>query len=260
MTGQMAADYFARQADNLEERLRKLPDATELMPLYGGSKPILKSNAPEWTWRQLYEGTESNLKLQLKNAVDARDEFRKNVKNWAPTEIRTIEELEREKQERSEAVRNVRLDRYTVNRDKTIDRIKKAFEKIRRSEEALKIAHDATKIAKLLDAAAAGADAIYSTYVGKPQDLSQKHPFHIDRNEVISDWKVDDILKHMGLIDGSGYVDSKTANKMRDEAYRGREPWPSQGLDYWKPFWPGWDGTIQYPPGSTGKNDDRRSW
>jgi hypothetical protein len=152
LTGQIALDYFTQKVKDLRLRLEALPNATQLTPLWGQNpKPILKADAKPYEWQSLYESTEKKLQHGLKDSTELRDDYEKKVREWQPSKVTTLEEQESAKREKAEAGRTIRLDRYTVNRDKVIDRIKKAFTKVQRGEQALKSAKEAKQIAKALN-------------------------------------------------------------------------------------------------------------
>jgi len=261
VTGQMALDYFSKEVPRLQGQLDALSKATELTPLWGRNpKPLVKSEAPPYEWKQLYENTERNIKRALEQATALRDEYEQKVREWEPAKVTTLEEVEVAAREKAEAVRRVRLDRYTVNRDKTIERLKKAFAKVQKGEQALKSARDIKPIVKALSEVFSGAEVIYSTFYGKPNELLTNYPGPADRNFVIADLGLDDIFKHMGLIQNGEYLRGRAVDELRSKAYSGKDPWPAPGLDAYVPFWPGWDGTIHYPEGSTGRNDNRHYW
>lgn len=261
ITGKIALDYFTQRTEILQKQLKALPNATQLTPLWGREpKPLIKAEAKPYEWQNLYETIERNLQRDLKASSELKEEYENKVREWQPSKVTTLEEDEAAKREKAETGRKVRMDRYTVNRDKTIDRFKKTFAKIQRSEQVLKSAREAKPIAKALHDAFTGARTIYDTFYSKPGQLQQSHPLHSSRGEIIADWGIDDILQHMGLIQGGEYVLGKVAWDMSRDANMGTEPYPSEGLDARVPFWPGWNGTIHYPEGTTGKDLNRRDW
>lgn len=262
VTGQLALTFFTRLAASLERELTELPNQTQLMQLWGRSpKPLLKSEAKPYEWDDLYKTIERRLQTGLKNAVTQRDDYTQKLRDWKAVPVTTIEEEERLKQDRAEGVRKVRHDRYVVNRDKTVAHLRKAFARVLQGETLLKATKDPTKLAKALAETAKAARTIYETYASKPGKLIQNFPGPVDVDFIIADWGLDEMLQHMGLIQGGEYRSTRDARKIEMDLH-GTEPsyylW--QGLDYWKPFWPGWTGTIEYPEGTTGRNQDRRTW
>jgi len=262
ITGKMALDYFKRQVPKIQGELDALPDATQLTPRWGQKpKPVIKAEAQPYVWRQLYESIEHSLTQQLKEATRLRDEYEQKVRDWKPTKVTTLEEEEAAKRQKAEVGRKIRLDKYEENRSKTVAYLSRAYANVLKGEAAIKAAKNAEQTAKALAATCKSARVIYDTYVSKPDKLQTNYPGHVDRDFIIADWKLDDMLKHMGLISGGVYVPRKEASKREyDFYYDDPAMFLWKGLDAWKPFWPGWNGTIHYPEGSTGESRDRKVW
>jgi len=155
------------------------------------------------------------------------------------------------------------MERYVTNRDKTIGRLRKTFEKLLKEERALDGARDPRKIVKGLQATAKPARIIYGTFYNKPEKLEQNYPGPISRDALLADLASDDIFEYMGLKTPSGYIKGSKAYDMESSASYGdwgEKTYLWRGLDSWKPFWPGWKGTIHYPEGSTGRDENRTKW
>jgi hypothetical protein len=261
ITGQIALDYYTADVKNLKARLARLPTETELTPRWGRNpKPLRKDEAKPYEWLALYESIETEAKNNLRYSERFRAEYEVKVREWESTKVKTLEEDVQEKREKAEANKRERLDRYTENRDKTVAHIKKAFDKVLKGEAFLKTATDPDKIVKVLIETCKAAESLYSKFTDKPYTLEQNYPGLVDRSFVLADMNLDDIFKHMGLIDGADYLKPSESRKLQYlQTGKYESSYLRDGLDYWKPTWPGWKGIIRYPEGSTGIRD-RHGW
>lgn len=265
-TAEIGVSTYSKTVKELTKRLRELPKVKVLLVKEWRSstpKELRKDEAEPDEWRQAYGNIEHGLKRDLKESERWLDRYEKKVRGWEPAQVKTVEEEVAKKRQRAEVVRAQRMERYVTNRDKTIGRLHKAFKKVQDAERKLKSARDAKSIWKALTQAAKGAHIIYGTYVSKPSKLQQNHPDPVSKDDVCNDMGLDEMWEHMGLKTSSGYVKWAVANEWESKAFSGdneERGWLWLGLDYWKPFWPGWKGSIDYPLGSKGRSDGRHSW
>lgn len=265
-TAQIGLDLYTRMVTGLKRQKQRHPNTTEMWIPKRHSKElvkVVKSETDPVEWGRWHRVQGERIDADLRQNERYLKMYEKLVRDWKPAEVTTVEEEERKKRERADVVREQRMDRYTTNRDKTVDRLRKLFDKVRKNERELETARDGKRIAKALENASSAANSIYETFGGKPEKLQRNYPGPISRDEIIADWKMDDVLKHMGLIEGGKYVTIREARDMESLAFRGNsgeQYYLWKGLDVWKPFWPGWKGSIEYPEGSTGENNSRHKW
>ena len=261
VTGQMGLDYFTQKVVDLIRQLAELPNATQLTT-YRRSKPIIKAETPPSTWEIYYEAIENDFRKDIQQATKLRDDYAQKVRDWQPTKVTTLEEEETVKREKADASRVIRLKRYTENRDKTRVYLRRAFDKILKNEAIVKASRDAAKTAKALAELCKVARVIYASYGSSPYKLQTNYPGDVGLDFILADLQLDDMFKHMGLLQNGEYAPSRQARTWESTNMYWYEPsdFLSGGLDGWVPFWPGWTGTVYYPEGSTGKDLDRRFW
>lgn len=248
VTAQLGVDLFKETGKDLKRQLKKhakvtvltIPDRSQG---HGATKKVYKDKVESWNWERLHNSEKEKLEYQIKQAAKLAKHYQKKVDNWKPGKLGSVEEKQADKKQKAEVVRQQKLERYTTNRDKTIQRLQNAFNKVKKAEAVLKKEKDPNKVIKALVNAAKAGSIIYDTFYSKPEKLRQNHPDPISREEVLDDWNMEEMFRHMGLkTSGGDYVSRREADNMATKAFHGdyEEFYQAKGLDAWKPFWPGW--------------------
>lgn len=261
-TGELGIELTEEYLITVKGLLVALPNVTSLDNPYR-QKPYLKAELPEARWAELLQSREKELNRNLEQAEKNLENFKQLVRDWAPSEMTTVEEEQRKKDERKQVVNDARRNRYEENKKKTVDWVRKAYKRLITAETALKVAKDPEKIGKFLIETSKAAATIFESYAGKSQKLQQNYPEDVPIAFILADLGLDDVWQHMGLLHGGTYASVKEAREGEGKCkarYGDQGQFLYLGLDYWAPFWPGWTGTVHLPPGTTGRSDTRRFW
>jgi len=238
ITGEVALQVYNNVLNKKIDELRDAPQLTELPLIKGNvwtkSVYLKKEEVNEIRWKATLQEYEKHLQSEVKKLKSVVQDYEKAVRSWKPSEVVEVNELkvEREKQQKRDDVHTKRLERYEALKAKAMDRLTRAWVNLKKKE--LKAHSNPTP--KNIEEVAKTATIIYSVYVGAAK-LAQAHPERsFEPRDVLADFNTPEIWKHMGLLQGSTYLDLRQAEKLQDEARTG-----TYGFDNkWKPFWPGY--------------------
>jgi hypothetical protein len=224
---------------------------------FGQSKVVKKSEVDEFRWNRLVADRQKRLERDLASYQQALSEYKVQLGSWKVQEVLEIDEakVEYDRQEKQDAVRGKRLERYKDLLKKTLDRIDSTWSNLKQREAKAR----SQPTAKNFIVVAKAANILYDIYGGTSKKLAEAHPEAIwTAQDVLKDFDRDIIWKHIGTMKGSTYLDPRQSKEIQEyvsHAYTGSQGWgssfPSLSMYHrdpknpdvskdWRPNWPGW--------------------